>query len=133
MSVGMPADLYLEEFGFQVWAAFGATAYHVGSSVKGKQWRDVDVRLILPDAVYDQYDLGDPEHSHENAKWVSLVLAYSALGKSMTGLPIDFQIQQQSWANAHFSQKEGCLRSALGIRKRLQVQSLMKGKGTSDE
>jgi hypothetical protein len=24
----------------------------------------------------------------------------------MTGLPIDFQIQQQSWANKHFSRKD---------------------------
>lgn len=46
-------------------------------------------------------DLG--EHvmgwSGASEKWMSLCLAYSALGKEMTGLPIDFQIQQQTHAN----------------------------------
>ena len=106
----MPADLRLEEFGSQVWAAFGHIPYHVGSSLMSKQWRDVDVRLILPDEEYEQMGLGDPEYTHHNEKWVSLVLAYSALGKAMTGLPIDFQIQQQSYANAEYSKA----RSALG-------------------
>ena len=120
MGVGMPADLSLEEFGYQVWAAFDETPYHVGSSVQGKSWRDVDVRLLLPDDTYERMGLGDPAHPHENAKWVSLVMAYSALGKQMTGLPIDFQIQQQSYANEHFQQKDGCIRSALGILHRIR-------------
>ena len=122
MGVGMPADLYLEEFGHQLWAAFGQTAYHVGSSVFGKEWRDVDVRLLLPDEEYERIGLGDPANPHENAKWVSLVMAYSALGRTMTGLPVDFQIQQQSYANEHYSQKEGCIRSALGVFARLRWQ-----------
>jgi hypothetical protein len=126
MGVGMPADLYLEEFGHQLWAAFGETAYHVGSSVFEKQWRDVDVRLLLDDEDYERMGLGDPAHPHENAKWVSLVMAYSALGKAMTGLPIDFQIQQQSYANEHYSQKEKHVRSALGVFARLRWQNLTK-------
>lgn len=124
MSVGMPADLYLEEFGYQIWNAFGATAYHVGSSVFGKEWRDVDVRLLLEDEKYEQMGLGDPEYPHQNAKWVSLVMAYSALGKQMTGLPIDFQIQQQSYANKHYSQNDQHVRSALGVHARLRIQNL---------
>lgn len=115
MSVGMPAYLFLEEFGSQVWAAFGDNPYHVGSSLKGKQWRDVDIRLILADDEYERLGLGDPNYPQQNAKWVSLCMAYSALGKAMTGLPIDFQIQQQTNANEKFSQKEGCPRSALGF------------------
>ena len=111
MGVGMPASLWLDEFGHQVWAAFGHPPYLVGSALEGKQWRDVDVRLILPDEEYKCMGLGDPEHSHHNEKWVSLVLAYSALGKAMTGLPIDFQIQQQTDANEQYSKS----RSALGL------------------
>lgn len=110
MSVGMPAFLLLQEFGSQVWAAFGEIPYHVGSSLAGKAWRDVDVRLILPDDEYDRLGLGDPERPQQNAKWVSLVLAYSALGKALTGLPVDFQIQQQTHANA----TESGDRSAIG-------------------
>lgn len=115
MGVGMPADLLLHEFGSQVWAAFGDCPYHVGSSLKNKQWRDVDVRLILSDEEYERLGLGDPKYPHENEKWASLVLAYSALGKAMTGLPIDFQIQQQTDANQQFSQRDGHTRSALGV------------------
>lgn len=118
MSVGMPADLYLEEFGYQLWAAFGETPYHVGSSLAGKQWRDVDVRLIISDERYERMGLGDPKHPHMNRKWVSLTMAYAALGKALTGLPIDFQIQQQSYANEHYPGASG--RSALGILARLR-------------
>lgn len=121
MGVGMPADLYLEEFGYQIWTAFGETPYHVGSSLMNKQWRDVDVRLILSDEQYEQMGLGSPERPHDNGKWVSLVLAYSALGKSLTGLPIDFQIQQQSYANEKYPGHH-CMRSALGILARLRLK-----------
>lgn len=111
MSVGMPETLWLEEFGHQVWSAFGHIPYLVGSALEEKQWRDVDVRLILPDEEYEQLGFGDPKHPHYSEKWVSLVLAYSALGKAMTGLPIDFQIQQQTDANTRYSKT----RSALGL------------------
>lgn len=120
MGVGMPATLYLEEFGHLVWAAFGEYPYHVGSSVFNKVWRDVDVRLILADEEYERLDLGDPKHPHMNKRWVALTLAFSALGKQITGLPIDFQIQQQTDANALYSQKDGCVRSALGCISRIR-------------
>ncbi len=110
MSVGMPQSLYLHEFGSQVWAAFGCPPYHVGSSLTTKTgWRDVDVRLILSDEEYEAMGLGDPKYPQHNGKWVSLVLAYSALGKSMTGLPIDFQIQQASRANKEYEGARSCI------------------------
>lgn len=103
MGVGMPESLLLQQFGDQVWAAFGHPPYHVGSSFEKKDgWRDVDVRLILPD---EEYDAMFPQHSEGNrpdimdAKWVAMCLAFSALGKQITGLPIDFQIQRQTQAN----------------------------------
>lgn len=111
MGVGMPAALLLHEFGSQVWYAFGAPPYHVGSSLQGKHWRDVDVRLILPDDEYEALGLGQPNMPYRNGKWVALCLAFSALGKQMTGLPIDFQIQQQTRANEEYTGP----RSTLGI------------------
>lgn len=100
MGVGMPYCLLLQEFGEHVLRAFGHVAYHVGSSLEKKDgWRDVDVRLLIPDVEYERMGLGDPERPHENKRWVSLVLAWSSFGKTLTGLPIDFQIQQQSYAN----------------------------------
>jgi len=121
MGVGMPTTLLLDEFGYHVWSAFGDCPYHVGSSVFAKEWRDVDVRLILEDEEYELMGLGDPKRPHENKKWVALTLAFSALGKAMTGLPIDFQIQQQTEANDTYSQKDGCVRSALGCVARIRI------------
>ena len=116
MGVGMPNALWLNEFGSQVWEAFGDCPYHVGSSLKEKGgWRDVDVRMILDDEVYDAMGLGDPKSPHQNGKWVALTMAFSELGKKMTGLPIDFQIQRRTEANQEFSSKDGHVRSALGF------------------
>ena len=111
MGVGMPASLLLQRFGQIVADVFGEIPYHVGSSISVKSgWRDVDVRLILSDADYEAQGFGDPLNPHSNKKWVALVLIFSALGKEMTGLPIDFQIQQQT-ASAKF---DG-IRSALFV------------------
>jgi len=119
MYVGMPQALLLDEFGSQIWHAFGTPAYLVGSAMERKDWRDVDVRLILDDEVYLALGLGGthgdplgPGHEHTNGKWVALCLAFSALGKQMTGLPIDFQIQSQSAANKNYPKQP---RSALGV------------------
>jgi hypothetical protein len=112
--IGMPAALLLDEFGSLVQDAFGGAGYgvyQVGSSLRTTAWRDVDVRLILSDEEYAALGLGDPEHPHQNARWVALVRAFCALGREITGLPIDFQIQQQTHANA----KHAGTRSALGV------------------
>jgi hypothetical protein len=97
----MPTQLLLEQFGAQLAAAFGEVAYQVGSSLSTTAFRDVDVRVMLDDAQYEAMGLGDPDRPHENARWVAYALAFSALGRQMTGLPVDFQLQQTSHANAH--------------------------------
>ena len=62
MGVGMPYILKLQEFGGHLRRAFdGHMAYHVGSSLREKHgWRDVDVRLIIPDDEYAAMGFGDP-------------------------------------------------------------------------
>jgi hypothetical protein len=118
MSAGMPAELYLQDFGTVVSDAFGNKdlgVYHVGSSLKSKKWRDVDVRVILEDKVYEEMGFGDPKHPWENPKWVAWTKAFSALGRQMTGLPIDFQIQQMTLCNQQFPSQKGHTRSFLGF------------------
>lgn len=98
---GMPESLWLDEFGQMVMDTFGDCPYLVGTALTKKHgWRDVDVRVILTDEEYAAWGLGDPEYPHSNKKWRALVFAFSALGRKMTGLPIDFQIQQMTHANA---------------------------------
>ena len=109
MSTGMPQGIWLHKFGMIIQDYFGHTAYHVGSSVSSKEWRDVDVRLMLPDDEFERL-FGEIRGTEVNAKLAAVTLAFCALGKEMTGLPVDFQIQPQSWANEKYG---GQVRSAL--------------------
>jgi hypothetical protein len=114
IGTGSPATLHLEVFGELLWDAFDAMPYHVGSSAMGKVWRDVDVRVILPDRRY-RVLFGDPwkRGGHlrmAHSRWGVVCMAFSALGEKMTGLPIDFQVQSQTEANTY----DG-VRNAIGI------------------
>ena len=117
IGVGMPQSLLLEDFCFLVAKVFDSQPYLVGSAHNGKKWRDVDVRVILTDEEYERWGFGQPNDPHKSWKWVSLVRAYSSLGKEMTGLPIDFQIQQMTQANKEYSGR----RSAQGIIAELRT------------
>lgn len=111
IGVGMPATLHLNAFGREIDEAFGHLPFLVGSAMRGKTWRDVDVRLILPD---DEFDALFPDHmkpSRCDGKWALLCAAISELGRIRTGLPIDFQIQRMTEANALYDGP----RSALGL------------------
>lgn len=100
VGVGSPAVLFLEQFGGIVWDAFGHPPYLVGSACKGKVWRDVDVRLMLPDEEFlAMFGRPAPLHSWTSGKWAALCMAFSVLGNKITGLPIDFQIQDTTHAN----------------------------------
>ena len=117
MSVGFPENIKLHEFGSKLWDVFGVPAYHVGSSVDSngatkREWFDVDVVVILDDKEWEKWGFGAPENQELNPKWVAMCWAFSMLGRDMTGLKIDFKIQQQSWANKHH-RGAGKIRSAL--------------------
>lgn len=101
MSTGMPAGIWLHKFGVLIRDYFGHVPYHVGSSLVTKGWRDVDVRLILPDDEFLAI-FGNLKSAEVNKKLAAVTLAFSALGKEMTGLPVDFQIQPQTWADEKY-------------------------------
>jgi hypothetical protein len=94
----MPAGIWLQKFGMIVRDYFGHPPYHVGSSLDRKDWRDIDVRLILPDDEFEAM-FGSVKNAIGDPKLSAITLAFSALGKEMTGLPIDFQIQSTTHAN----------------------------------
>jgi hypothetical protein len=94
----MPQGIWLNKFGVIVEQVFGHIPYQVGSSLKSKEWRDVDVRLILPDDEYDAL-FGKARLNYRDPKFAGLTLAFAALAKEMTGLPVDFQFQRQTHAN----------------------------------
>lgn len=109
MSTGMPAGIWLQKFGVIVRDYFGHVPYQVGSSLTTKDWRDVDVRLILPDDEYAAR-FGSVHATYVHKGLAAITLAFAALAKEMTGLPVDFQIQPQTWANEHYGKHR---RSAL--------------------
>jgi hypothetical protein len=92
--------------------AFAATPYLVGSVQErtSKAGSDVDVRMILTDKVYDRLMKGAPSEGFATF----LDLAVSAYLREMTGLPIDFQVQRMTEANANH---KGGQRNPLGGRK----------------
>jgi hypothetical protein len=105
----MPAALHLDAFGREIHDAFDWYPMLVGSSATSKQWRDVDVRLILPD---DRYDALFPKGDQQGeARWALMCAALSELAKQRTGLPVDFQIQRRTEANERY---EG-VRWAIGL------------------
>lgn len=69
--------------------------YLVGSAGDSADWRDVDVRLILPDDEFDA--LFGNEHGVK--LWEAMCASLALWIETHTGLPIDFQIQRMTEAN----------------------------------
>ncbi|MEA5453277.1 hypothetical protein SPF06_00945 [Sinomonas sp. JGH33] len=82
--------------------------YLVGTATERGPYRDVDVRMIMSDESFDKLwaAIGHP------AIWF-LGLAIGQYLASLTGLPIDFQIQRQTQANETHGGKH---RNPLGLR-----------------
>jgi len=84
----------LQDWGQDIDDMFGDVPFQVGSSLLGKEYRDVDVRLILSDSRYDTLNTClDIERLND---------IVSMWGQQVTGLPIDFQVQRRTEANAEW-------------------------------
>lgn len=103
----------LEWFGFFIYKTLGEYPYHVGSSCYRKDYRDVDLRVIVDDDRFKEI-FGDETDWRNNPALEAANLAFSALGKEMTNLPIDFQFQQMKNANTEKA-NEGMVRNPLGV------------------
>ena len=94
-------------------AAFGEHPYLVGSASQRPDFRDVDVRLILPDEEFDAI------FAERKGLWALLSRLGSAHLRAKTGLPVDFQIQRRSEANEKFGDLAVTPRNPLGSRSLL--------------
>ncbi len=101
LGVGGPGFVHLNHFGALINEAYGQVPYLVGSATVGKTWRDVDVRLILPDEEFNRR-FGTQRPYGLDAEFALLCAGISALGERMTGLPIDFQFQPMTEANEKY-------------------------------
>jgi hypothetical protein len=84
----------LADWGRQLRRTFktAVTILHVGSSLRRADYRDVDVRIVLPDDEYAAFV--------ERVNLLDLHVALSLWGQRVTGLPIDCQLQSQTESNA---------------------------------
>lgn len=125
--VGAPAAFALEQACQQLNDAFGGWGcFLVGSALEHADWRDIDVRLILPDEEFTALFPDVVEHTWEHdPRWLLLTVSISGWLKSVTGLPVDFQIQPQTHAN----EKHEGHRSALGLRFKKQERAMRREGG----
>lgn len=103
-----PANVrLLDDWGKALRSTFnGEIAYHVGSSFRGDgSYRDVDVRIILPNDKY--------EAIAAVMKPRRLNLMLTLWGRQVTGLLIDCQVQPLSFANDVYGKEP---RNPLGLR-----------------
>lgn len=95
--------------------AFEIGVFLVGSCMQRPDYRDVDVRAILEDDAFaGMFPGADPGNPHTDARWTVICMAVSEYLGRCSQLPIDFQIQQMTAANAEYG---GERRSALGLHK----------------
>lgn len=108
MSAFSPRQMFiLDEACKPIAEAFDSSPYLVGTAVSRQDYRDVDVRLILDDDTYARLAaVAGPQLA------AFLGLAIGEYLAQRTGMPIDFQVQQQSAANARHDGQ----RNPLGIR-----------------
>ncbi len=86
--------------------------YLVGSALDRRDYRDVDVRAIVSDDQWERMFPGcEPRMAQRHALWSVMCASISLYLSQHSGLPIDFQIQQQTYANAEFPNR----RHALGL------------------
>lgn len=98
-------ELHLLEQACQpVWRAFGSgmagSTYLVGTAQTGGEYRDVDVRTILPDDEFDA--LFGAEGRNGKELWSLMCVAIGLMLAEQTGLPIDYQIQRVTEANEKY-------------------------------
>lgn len=79
--------------------------YLVGSALKRRDYRDVDVRFIMADTEYDKL-FGTTMPAHMHPLWSLMCTSISLFLQTHTGLPVDFQIQQMTRANAENENEE---------------------------
>lgn len=86
--------LLLRAWGAALQHAFDAMPYLVGSVMRNEPWRDVDVRMMLTEAQMVGLTAGRP------AQLAALNLSISLWGRQVTELPVEFQFQEVTAANA---------------------------------
>jgi hypothetical protein len=103
----------VEEWCRKVRRIFAGSGRHVGlflvgSVMTSRDYRDIDLRLMFTDDAFDR-------EWHDPVALRYMNAAISTWGQRETGLPIDFQIQRATQANASYPAGDHP-RNPMGIR-----------------
>ena len=82
--------------------AFNEECYLVGSATRGREFRDVDVRVIMPDEKFNAV-FGAYSGHRFNPFWSLMMAAISERLSRITGLQVDFQIQTRTHADVVYT------------------------------
>jgi hypothetical protein len=99
--VGSPGFFLLNQACLAVRHAFGSV-FLVGSAIASKDYRDVDVRVIVGDDQFERLFPGLTGNPRLHPLWSLLCSSISVHLSQASGLPVDFQIQAQTVANDKF-------------------------------
>lgn len=103
--------------------AFGEVCYLVGSATRTRDYRDVDVRMMIPDEKVNL--LFGPIRPLEHYALFNLInLSVTIYLREQTGLPIDFQVQSREQANKTYSGEVKHSRHPLGLHSKLSREQL---------
>lgn len=99
--VGVPAIFNLSNCCHLIQQAYPrSTCFLVGSSLVRPNWRDIDIRCVMPDEdMMRTFGHTDSITTMRSPILALLSLSISAWLKQQTGLPVDFQFQSQSRAD----------------------------------
>jgi len=93
---------------------FGYGVFLVGSSLTRRDYRDVDLRLIVTDEDFARLFPGELGASWRHPFWSLLCSSISLYLSQVSGLPVDFQVQSMTEANRDYAAPEH-ERCALGL------------------
>lgn len=94
----------LRQFGDVIRRLAGETPYLVGSVLSRRDYRDVDVRIILDEDAFERLFGGDVDW-RTNPALTLANMALSALAREMTALDVDCQVQRIDNANTEIGQR----------------------------
>jgi len=101
--IGAPDYFNLNHALASVAEAFGHHCYLVGSACAQRDYRDIDIRCILPDEEFDALFGARSYATHDTNPRLSLMNAsLSGCLRDRTSLPIDFQFQRRTEANEQY-------------------------------
>lgn len=105
VKVGQPGLMLLEPYCRLLTEAFGP-CYLVGACLDRRDYRHVDIRLIMDDDKFDSLFGGTWDTGNRSARWLVMCLGITKLLADTSGLPVDFQIQSETWSHTHFRHRE---------------------------